>query len=197
VRRGIYPGSFNPPTIAHLAIAQAARDHAALDQLDLVLSGVALGKGIVRPSVEHRLGVLEELRRSRPWLGAYATERQLLVDLAEGYDLLVVGADKWAQLQDPAWYGGSADRRDDALARLPPVLVVPRPPFPLPEHPGAQPLPIPQELAGVSSSEVRAGRRSWMVPEAAAFDEVSGAWSDPQRYELWATSRPGASGAPG
>jgi len=34
---GCYPGSFNPPTIAHLAVADAARRQAGLDSVDLVL----------------------------------------------------------------------------------------------------------------------------------------------------------------
>jgi hypothetical protein len=37
----------------------------------------------------------------------------------------------------------------------------------------------------VSATSVRAGRREWMVPEAAAFDERTGAWSDPGRYARW------------
>jgi murein DD-endopeptidase MepM/ murein hydrolase activator NlpD len=41
---GAYPGSFNPLTVAHLAIAEAARAVARLDRIDLTLSNVALGK---------------------------------------------------------------------------------------------------------------------------------------------------------
>ena len=40
-----------------------------------------------------------------------------------------MGADKWAQVRDPAWYGDDPRRRDAALAALPRVLVVPRPGF--------------------------------------------------------------------
>ena len=42
--RGVYPGSFDPLTIAHLAIAEAAVHEAPLDHLDLALSRSALGK---------------------------------------------------------------------------------------------------------------------------------------------------------
>ena len=42
--RGVYPGSFDPPTIAHVAIAEAAVRAGALDRLDLAISRVALGK---------------------------------------------------------------------------------------------------------------------------------------------------------
>ena len=40
-----------------------------------------------------------------------------------------MGADKWAQVHDPAWYGVDAAARDAALAALPRVLVAPRPGF--------------------------------------------------------------------
>ena len=33
---GCYPGSFNPPTVAHLAVAESAVEQAGLDRLDLV-----------------------------------------------------------------------------------------------------------------------------------------------------------------
>ncbi|MBO0731843.1 MAG: hypothetical protein J2P57_21470 [Acidimicrobiaceae bacterium] len=41
---GAYPGSFNPPTVAHLAIADAARRVMGLERVDFVVSRVALGK---------------------------------------------------------------------------------------------------------------------------------------------------------
>ncbi len=41
---GVYPGSFDPPTVAHLAIAEAARDQAGLDRVVLAVSRAALGK---------------------------------------------------------------------------------------------------------------------------------------------------------
>jgi hypothetical protein len=36
---------------------------------------------------------------------------------------------------------------------------------------------------------VRAGRHEWMASEARAFDERTGAWSDPERYERWLAHR--------
>ena len=66
-RVGIYPGSFNPPTIAHLAIAAAARDQRSLDRVVLAHSHRVLGKGEVeRPLFRHRVEVLEAVAaRSR------------------------------------------------------------------------------------------------------------------------------------
>jgi cytidylyltransferase-like protein len=180
VRRGCYPGSFNPPTVAHLAIANAFRRAAALDQIDLVLSRVALGKEDVEvPVFADRIAVLEAVARIHPWLRVRVTDDRLLVDVARGYDALVMGADKWAQVRDPAWYGSVA-ARDDALTQLPSrVLVVPRPGF---DVEGAEVLHLDDDHGEVSSSAAREGASHLMLPEAAAFDAETGAWSDRDRY---------------
>jgi hypothetical protein len=184
VRRGAYPGSFDPPTVAHLAIAQAARAQLGLDRVDWIVSRVALGKGPAGvPSLEDRVAVLRAVAAERPWLDVKITAAQLLVDVAAGYDVVVLGADKWAQVLDPAWYG-SLERRDAAVAALPSVLVAPRPPHPLPvaDPPRLEVLSLEEAYTSVSSSAVRRGRRDWMLPEAAVFDEQTGAWSQPYRY---------------
>lgn len=178
MRTGAYPGSFDPPTVAHLAVADAAHRQAGVDRIDLILSEVALGKEDRRhPPASARLEVLHGLSASRPWLGARLTTARLLVDIAAGYDVLIVGADKWAQMVDPAWYGGSEEMRDEVLRQVPQVLVVPRPPHPLPS--AAPPRLILLEIdaahAQVSSTAVRAGRPEWMAAEAAA----AGLWRPP------------------
>ena len=109
---GAYPGTFNPPTVAHLAIAEAARQQGGLDRLDLVVSAMPLGKDPARPPLERALAVLEAIAATRPWLGVRVTDQQLIADVAAGYDAVVVGADKWLQIVDPAWYGGSPAARD-------------------------------------------------------------------------------------
>ena len=179
---GVYPGSFDPPTIAHLAIAEAAVDQAGLDRVVLAMSRQALGKpepGGATP--EDRLAVLEAIGARLGWLGAIITDRQLIADVSAGYDAVIVGADKWAQIVDPVWYE-SADARDAAVARLPRVLVAPRPPF---SPQGIEVLRVAPTHLEISSTAVRAGRREWMAPEAVAFDDETGAWSDPARYARW------------
>jgi nicotinic acid mononucleotide adenylyltransferase len=161
--RGVYPGSFDPPTIAHVAIAEAAVAAGALDRLDLALSRVALGKdAAAQPSLGVRVEMLERLTATRPWLAVVVTDAQLITDIADGYDVVVMGADKWAQVRDPAWYDGSVTARDAAVARLARVLVAPRPGFDLD---GALPLDLPEHLLDVSSSAARAGEHHLIAPE--------------------------------
>ena len=181
-RIGVYPGSFNPPTVAHLAIAAAARQQRHLDRVDLVISRVTLAKEHVElPLLEHRLEVLGQAARRLGWLAARTTEAQLLADIAHGYDVVIMGADKWAQIHELRWYADAADR-DATLAGLPEPAVVPRPPHPVPDE---HRLDIGPELATVSSTAVRAGALELMIPEARAFAERTGAWIDEARYRAW------------
>jgi phosphopantetheine adenylyltransferase len=185
-RTGVYPGSFNPPTLAHLAIAAAARDRHRLDRIDLAVSRVALGKeALARPTLEDRLDVLRADIADHDWLALVLTDDALVVDIARGYDVVVMGADKWAQVRDEAWYD-SPTERDRALAELPTVAIAPRPPH---QVPAAQLLAVAPELGAISSTLARSGRRDLMTPAAARFDELSGAWSEPDRYERWLSAR--------
>ena len=179
---GVYPGSFNPPTVAHLAIAEAARRHHDLDRVVLSVSRSALAKEDVdHPRFEHRIEVIEASVAAIGWLSVRVTELQLLADIAEGFEVLIVGADKWTQIQDPAWYGDDPAARDAAMARLPTMAVVPRDGLRVPaEHR----LVVPGDRTeGVSSSRARAGAVDLMTPEARAFAHRTGAWIDPERYE--------------
>lgn len=193
-RVGCYPGSFNPPTVAHLAVAAAARSQCALARVDLVVSRVALGKpDVTVPSFPDRVAVLSAVVARSDWLGLVVSDAQLLVDLSDGYDVLVLGADKWSQVIDPAFYGGSGARRDEAVASLPQLAVAPRGGV-VPERlpPSAVVLEV-AAAADASSTAVRSERRvEWMVPEALAFDRLSGAWTDPVRYAAWSAGRTSA-----
>jgi hypothetical protein len=165
MRVGAYPGTFNPPTIAHLAIAEAARAQCGLDAVDLVVNAEPLGKAGVR-SLEARVAMLSALAGTRPWLRVVVTDRRHLADIAEGYDVLVLGADKWAQVLDAGFYASAAER-DAAVARLPQLAVAPRAGLALPE--ACVVLVIDDELADVSSTAARAGRLDVVPPEARAL----------------------------
>lgn len=161
-RHGVYPGSFDPLTVAHVAIADAAREQCALDVLELVVSHAPLAKeDRHQPPVAERLAGIRAATRDRVWLQARATTAQLLADIAEGHDLLVVGADKWHQLHDPRFYGGSESAMRAALARLPPVAVAPRAGVALPGPGSAIVLELDPAHRQVSSTAVRAGRADW------------------------------------
>jgi hypothetical protein len=182
MRTGVFPGSFNPPTTAHLAIAHAALTQHALDRVDLVLSRRPLDKEHVdRPLFEHQVSVLEAVAATRPWLGVVVTEAQLVVDMTDGYDLVVVGADKYAQLHDVGYYRDGAAMAE-ALDRLPPIAVAPRPPHPAPSD---LVLDMHPDHHTTSSTNARAGDHDLLLPEAAAFAERTGAWIDPARYDRW------------
>lgn len=164
-----YPGSFDPLTIAHLGIAEAARERHDLDRVDLVISEVALGKeerACVR--LDERVDAITRAGRTRPWLGLVVTNLKYVSDIAEPYDLVIVGADKWAQLHDPAFHPTPGSLAA-ALAKLPTPAVVPRPPWVVPAE---YRLDVPEHLAEISATAVREGRLDWMAPEAR---EV-GAW---------------------
>ena len=163
MRAGVFPGSFDPLTTAHLAIVDAAVEQCRLDRLDLVLSRSALAKDPHGHSpIEHRVAAIEQLGAERPALRAATTDRQLIADLAEGYDLCVLGADKWHQLHDLSFYDGSKAARDAALERLPLLAVAPRRGVASPPPgPTVVLLEIDPMFQEVSSTAVRAGRHEW------------------------------------
>jgi hypothetical protein len=159
---GVFPGSFDPLTTAHLAIVDAAIAGLGLERLDLVISTVALAKEHGgHTSVDDRLAAIEAAAAARPIRGL-VTEHQLIADIADGYDVCVLGADKWHQLHDPAFYDDSTASRDRAVARLPRLAVAPRAGIDTPP-PSSDVviLEIDPALAHVSSSGVRDGRQDW------------------------------------
>lgn len=157
--RGCYPGSFDPLTVAHVAIAAAAVTQCGLASLDFVVSEVALAKEQGHASsLAARVAAVEDATGCR----CAVTDRQLLADIADGYDVLVIGADKWWQLHDAAFYGGSVEARDAALRRLPPIVAVaPRAGVDVPIDQRVRVLELPVWIAEVSSSAVRAGAEYW------------------------------------
>jgi cytidyltransferase-like protein len=167
--RAAVPGSFDPLTVAHLGIAEAARDHLDLERVDLVISVVALAKekkaGV---RLQERVACLELAAETRPWLGVVVTDLPYVSDIAEPYDVVIVGADKWAQLFDVRFHE-TPEAHEAALAKLPRPLIVPRPPWPVPDE---YRLDLPEDFSEVSATAVRHGRKDWMAPEARQI----GAW---------------------
>jgi len=101
-RRGVFPGSFNPPTTAHLAISEAVVVQHHLDVLVWSVSRVALAKeDVQRPRLVDRIAVLEDMAEKLDWLEISVTEAQLLSEIAAGFDVIVMGADKWLEAGTP------------------------------------------------------------------------------------------------
>ena len=163
MRRAAYPGTFDPPTVAHLAIAQAVIVQCQVTRVDLIVNDAPLGKSSMRP-LATRVAMLEAVAATRPWISVVVTEQRHLADIAEGYDVLVLGADKWQQLLDPAFYESEA-ARDEAVARLPALAVAPRHGLPIPTD--CEVLAV--EMSEVSSTAARAGRHDLVLPEVLPF----------------------------
>jgi hypothetical protein len=161
--RAAYPGTFDPPTIAHVAIAEETRAKAGVDGVELIVNRAPLGKPDAL-ALDVRLAMLEAVAASRPWLSVTVTDHVLLADIAEGYDVLVLGADKWAQVVDERWYASPADR-DAAVARLPRVAVARRAGFALPD--GCIVLDV--DLPHVSSTAARSGLHDLVPPECRVY----------------------------
>jgi len=162
-RRGVFPGSFNPLTIAHLEIARIACTSHGLDEVVFVVSTVALEKSSPPgPPLSERIRLIAADLAPYPQLSVAQTEHQLVADIAHGFDAVIMGADKWEQVNDVRYYG-SIEAKDEAVARLPSVLVAHRDGSIAPED---RTIATPQELRSVSSSKARAGARDLMAPHA-------------------------------
>ena len=150
-----YPGTFDPPTVAHLAVVEAAFEACGVDRVELVLSVDPIGKPGAR-SLDERVAELQQLAVGHDWLTVAVTEHRLIADIAAGYDWLVVGADKWAQVLDPS-YHPSEDEWRASLDRLPRVAVARRGDLPI----EGDVLVLDVDLAEVSSTAVREGHTYW------------------------------------
>ena len=106
-----------------------------------------------------------------------------------------MGADKWAQVRDPAWYDGSIAARDAAVAGSPRVLVAPRPGF---DVVGANALELPEHLRRRVVVRGARGQHHLIAPECRPARErraaliVDGNNVIGSRPDGWWRDRPGA-----
>ena len=163
--RAVYPGSFNPPTIGHLAIVEAALSAHPLTQLDLVVSRRALAKDVIdHPTLEERVDVIKASISHLAVVTVQVTDLQLIADIAESYDMVIMGADKWVQINDLAFYD-SPEHQIECLQRLPQLAIASR---------GDQDVPadarlvVPEPIDEVSSTGARGGNVLWMTSAAQA-----------------------------
>lgn len=193
-RVGVLAGSYNPLTLAHLALAAAALTHAGLDHVVWTMAAVTVDKERVeRAAVADRLAQLEALAATCPGSAVARTNHGLYVDQARAFRALiapgacltfVVGFDKIVQIFDPRYY----TNRDAALAELfalTDVLVAPRAGMGAsaladllaqPENarfaPHVRFLAVPDDFAQDSSTEVRALANETGEDKAASSDRI-------------------------
>ena len=84
-RLGLLPAAFNPPTTAHLALADAAQRAVGLDQVVYVLPEALPHKRIERPGTETRLGWLSLLRGNRADRAVATCPTGLVIDIVRAF----------------------------------------------------------------------------------------------------------------
>ena len=165
-RSGLLAGTFNPLTLAHVAVATAGH-RAGCERVVLALAPVSLDKERVeRAHPVDRLDWVRTWARGQPWAVVAVSSRPLLVDMAESLGrltgaevALLVGTDKAVQLFDPRYYD-DLESALERLARSASLLVAERagsPPAVLPLPAGA--LATPGWAPRRSSTEAREAAR--------------------------------------
>jgi len=134
-RLALLPGSFNPLTDAHVAMADAALSSGRIDALDYLIATRTTDKERVeRASLADRLICLDEYVQGKPSEGVVLVNRGLYVHQAEiAWAAMpslqelwfVVGFDKIVQIFDPRYYS-DRDAALDRLFALASFLVAPR-----------------------------------------------------------------------
>jgi len=107
----VMPGAYNPPTRAHLALAEAARTR-GFDVVLFSLGTVTLDKPETGLALHERLQLLAKIAEGREGLGVVLQNRGLYAEQAEALRALpgvdqvtfVVGMDKVEQIFDRAYY---------------------------------------------------------------------------------------------
>lgn len=123
-RIGILPGSFNPPTLAHVELAGQAKKSFQLDQVFFTISRVTIDKEKVQGlSLEDRLLLLSLIIQGWPWASIAAVNHGLYFEQAVALRSLlgnkpriyfIVGMDKVVQIFSHHYY----QDREEALKKL-------------------------------------------------------------------------------
>jgi nicotinate-nucleotide adenylyltransferase len=167
LRLGVLPSAFNPPTIAHLALADAAQQAAGLDQVVFALPQDLPHKSFAGASRPQRIEMLKAAVAGLPARGVVLTDGGLFVEIArELRDLqhhspeifLICGKD--AAQRIAAWDYGTGPNFADQLEEFT-LLVGDRAGRFLPDPSWGervQAVDLPAELESVSSASLRQRR---------------------------------------
>jgi nicotinamide-nucleotide adenylyltransferase len=134
-RVGLFAGSFNPLTLAHVALARAARREGRLDLVVWACAAVTVDKErVARASLPDRLAQMAAYVRRRQHDALVVLNHGLYVDEARALRTLLpqdaeltilLGFDKIVQIFDPRYYE-DRDAALDALFAEARLLVAPR-----------------------------------------------------------------------
>lgn len=189
LRIGVLPSAFNPPTIAHLALASAAEQHARLDQVIFALPRELPHKCFEGASPEQRIDMLRAALEGQPGRGVVLTDSGLFIEIwKELRDLHRPGAEiflicgKDAAQRVAAWDYGCGPSFEDQLQEFT-LLVGDREGRYLPDArwgERVQALFLPDELDAVSSANLRQRRRrneDWQALTVPAVARLIGRWN--------------------
>ncbi len=160
-RFGFFPGTFNPLTVAHLALADAAIS-SGCDQVFFCLPLVSVDKEDI-DDVVARLAQTARFLAGYAHLTAAVMNVGLYVNIAEAArrflpgarPVLLCGADKIEQIFDQAYYADPLEQVLSSLFAKADIWASPRSGSILPEHPNVRELSLDPAFLKVSSSEVR------------------------------------------
>lgn len=135
-RLGVFSGSFNPPTIAHVRLCEHAEGHLGLDEIIWLLTVVNVDKPLFGFSLTERLTMMTAIAQERPnWSVAACSHGRFFEKaqaVAGAYPMgtqiwFLVGYDTFLRIFEPRFYPdlpmAEALRRFFALAHL---AVMPR-----------------------------------------------------------------------
>jgi len=138
-RIGILSASFNPPTRAHLALLEAAREAFQLEENVLLLAITHVEKPLSGFPLPERLAMLQAIARARPgWSVAlcnrarfFEKAQALRENVGEGPELFfVMGGDTMVRLFDPRYYPDiPMESALEPFFQTAHLLVAPRPPW--------------------------------------------------------------------
>ncbi len=134
-RIGLLPGSFNPLTLAHIALAETARRSAKLDVVAWAIAARTVDKeDVLRATIPDRLAQLAAYTHVAAEDAVLMFNRGLYVEQADALRALVgravqvvivVGFDKVVQILDPRYYTDRDAALDELFSRAA-LLVAPR-----------------------------------------------------------------------
>lgn len=175
---GIFPGSFDPPTEAHLRLARAALDRTPIRTLLLTFDLQNVDKAKHGLPLADRIALTAVAFRTEPRVGVAIASHGLFLEKVRAIRRkrwaregiwFVLGADTMERILEPRYYRDPA-REIPRLLEAARFAIFPRegrrPPPALPRGPGQRTLPLPlsPRLKRLSSTKVRGALRAGHLP---------------------------------